>query len=56
MADTDDIPFPLTLRELETKSLGEGGEGEGVSNLKFFHVIDIYKMVVIFQFFHNGQR
>ena len=39
-----DIPFPLTLREPETQTLG-------VSNLKFFCTIDIYKMVAIFQFF-----
>ena len=27
---------------------------EGTSNLKFFLTIDIYEMVAIFQFFHNG--
>ena len=27
---------------------------EGVSNLKFLHMIDIYEIVAIFQFFHNG--
>ena len=25
------------------------------SNLTFFHTIDIYEMVAIFQYFHNGQ-
>ena len=48
MADTD-IPFPLTLGKLETQTLG------GVSNLKFFCMIDINKKVVIFQFFHNDR-
>ena len=28
----------------------------GVGNLKFFHMIDIYEMAAIFQFFHNGQH
>ena len=37
-----DILFPLTLGKPETQTLG---------NLKFFHTIDIYKMVVIFHFF-----
>ena len=27
----------------------------GVSNLKFFHTIDINKMAAIFQLFHNGR-
>ena len=27
---------------------------EGVSNLKFFHMINIKEMAAIFQFFHNG--
>ena len=45
MADTD-IPFPLTHRKLETQTLG-------VVHLKFFHTINIYEMVAIFQFFHN---
>ena len=44
-----DISFPLILRKLETQTLW------GVSNLKFFHMINIYEMVAIFQFFHNGQ-
>ena len=44
MADTN-IPFPSTLWKLETKILGE------VSNLKFFCIIYIYKMVAIFQYF-----
>ena len=48
MADAD-ILFPSTFGKLETQTLG-------VSNLKIFHMIDIYKMVVIFQFFHNGQH
>ena len=47
MADID-IPFPLTLGKPETQFLGEA------SNLKFFHMIDIYEMAAIFQFFHNG--
>ena len=47
MADTD-IPFPLTLRKLETQTWGLGG---GVGNLKFFCTIDINKMAAIFQFF-----
>ena len=47
MADTD-IPFPLTLRKLETQTLG------GVGNLKFFHMINIEEMAAIFQFFHNA--
>ena len=29
---------------------------EGVINLKFFHMINIYEVVAIFQFFHNGQH
>ena len=45
-----DIPFPSTLGKPETQTLG------GASNLKFFHTIDIYKMVAIFQFFHNSQH
>ena len=48
MADSD-ILFPLTLRKLETQALG------GVSNLKFFHTININEKAAIFQFFHNGQ-
>ena len=44
MADSD-IPFPLTLGKPETQTLG-------VSNLKFFHTININEMVAIFQFFH----
>ena len=47
MADTD-IPFLLTLRKPETQTLG------GVSNWKFFCMIDIKEMAAIFQFFHNG--
>ena len=47
MADID-IPFLLTLGKLEAQTLGE------VSNLKFFCMIDIYEMVAIFQYFHNG--
>ena len=27
---------------------------EGASNLKIFLMIDIYEMLPIFQFFHNG--
>ena len=46
MADTD-IPFPLTLETLKTQTLR-------VAHLKFFRMIDIYKMAAIFQFFHNG--
>ena len=46
-----DIPFLSTLRKPETQTLGGGGGG---GNLKFFYTIDIYKMVAIFQFFHNG--
>ena len=41
-----DIPFPLTLVKLETQTLGGG-----VSNLKFFCMIDINKMAAIFNFF-----
>ena len=41
-----DIPLLSTLRK---PNFG------GVSNLKFFHRIDIYEMVAIFQFFHTGQ-
>ena len=48
MADAD-IPFPLTLRKPETQTWG------GVSNLKFFHTIDIKEMAAIFQLFHNGR-
>ena len=44
MADTD-IPFPLTLRKMETQTLG------GLGNLKFFCTINIYEMAAIFQFF-----
>ena len=40
-----DIPFLSTLGKPETQTL------EGVGNLKFFHMIDIYKIVLIFQFF-----
>ena len=29
---------------------------EGVGNWKFFRMIDIYEMVAIFWFFHNGQH
>ena len=47
MADTD-IRFLLTFGILEAQTLGE------VSNLKFFCMIDIYEMVAIFQYFHNG--
>ena len=52
MADTD-IPFPLTLRKPETQTWGGGGM---VGNLKFFHTKHIYKMVAIFQLFHNCQH
>ena len=41
-----DILFPLTLGKPDTQTLG---------NLKFFHTINIYKMVVILHFFHNSQ-
>ena len=41
-----DIPFLLTLRKLDTQTLGGG-----VSNLKFFHTININEMAAIFQFF-----
>ena len=44
MTDAD-ISFPSTLRKLETQALG------GFGNLKFFHTIDIYKIVAIFHFF-----
>ena len=37
-----DIPFPLTLGKLETQTLGK------VSNLKFFHMIDINEMAASF--------
>ena len=47
MVETD-ILFLLTLRKIETQTLGRG-----VSNLKFLQ--NIYKMAAIFQFFHNGQ-
>ena len=47
MADVD-IPFLLTLGKPETKALGEG-----VDNLKFFCMMHIYEMVVIFVLFHN---
>ena len=43
-----DILFPSTLGKPETQTFG------GVSNLKFFHTIDINEIAVIFQFFHNG--
>ena len=43
-----DIPFPSTLGKPETQTLG------GVSNWKFFHMIDIKEMAAIFYFFHNG--
>ena len=46
MADGD-IPSLLTLRKPETQTL------VGVSNWKFFHMIDIKEMAAIFQFFHN---
>ena len=39
-----DIPLLLTLIKPETQIWG-------VSNLKFVHTINIYKMVAIFQFF-----
>ena len=39
-----DILFPSTLRKPETQTFG------GVSNLTFFHTIDIYKMVQLIQF------
>ena len=48
MADSN-ILYLLTIRKPETQTLG-------VSNLKFFHTINIYEMVAIFQFFHNGQH
>ena len=38
MANTD-IPFPSTLRKLETQTL------QGFSNLKFSHMIDIYEIM-----------
>ena len=44
-----DIPFPSTLRKLETKLWG-------VSNLKFFCMIDINKIAAIFQYVHNSQH
>ena len=44
MADAD-IPFLSTLGKLETQTFW------GVSNLKFFHTIDINEMAAIFQFF-----
>ena len=47
MADGD-IPFPSTLRKLETQTLGGG-----VGNFKIVCMINIYEMVVIFHFFHN---
>ena len=43
-----DIPFPI-----ETQKTGDPNLG-GVGNLKFFHMIDIYKIAAIFQVFHNG--
>ena len=43
------ISFPLTLRKPETQTL------QRVSNLNFFHMINIYEMAAIFQFFHNDQ-
>ena len=49
MADSD-IPFLSTLGKPETQTLG------GVSNLKFFCMININEMAAIFQFFHNGQQ
>ena len=48
MADAD-IQFPLTLRNPETQTLVGL-----VTNLNFFHMIDIKEMAAIFQFFHNG--
>ena len=48
MADTD-IPFLSTLGKLEAQTWGGV-----VRNLKFFHMINIYEMAAIFQFFHNG--
>ena len=47
MADTD-IPFLSTLGKPETQTLG------GVSNLKFFCMIEIYDMAATFIFFHSG--
>ena len=43
-----DIPFLLILGKPETQIL------RGASSFNFFHIIDIYKMATIFQFFHNG--
>ena len=43
-----DIPFLF-------QKTGDPNFG-GVGNLIFFCMIDIYKMAVIFQFFHNGQH
>ena len=43
-----DILFPSTLGKPETQTLW------GLCNLEFFCMIDINKMVAIFQFFHNG--
>ena len=45
MADAD-IMFPSTL----------GKPKQWVGNLKFVHMIDIYKMAAIFQFVHNDQH
>ena len=45
MADAD-ILFPSTL----------GKPKQWVGNLKFVHMIDIYKMAAIFQFVHNDQH
>ena len=48
---SDDIPFPSTLRKENQRPKLWGR----VSNLKFFHMININEMAAIFQFFHNGQ-
>ena len=39
----------------DEKKTGDPNFG-GVSNLKFFRMIDIKEMAAIFQFFHNDQR
>ena len=46
MISDANIPFSLTLGKLETQTIGGG-----VSNLKFFRMMHIYKMATIFRLF-----
>ena len=47
--------FPKIFCLLNTRKTRDLNFGK-VSNLKFFHTIDIKEMAAIFQFFHNGQH